>query len=208
MDSLTRPRSEARESPLHREPGDKREQGTRRPGARLARILFLVSLAVVVFAPPALAERWAGGCAALIHITPTAEVLYGDDIRTSLGIVSLAAGIEFQQTDGPADLTYDVGDTSGMGALVLGYYDFDRRTVMLIPTIPIQYPDQDTRQQANVHLRLVLHETLHWLGLEHADSPTEVMYATIIDDSPRLGLTDRAELRDQSLANGCIPQPA
>ena len=166
MDSLTRPRSEAREFPLHREPGDKREQGTRRPGARLARILFLVSLAVVVFAPPALAERWAGGCAALIHITPAAEVLYGDDIRTSLGIVSLAAGIEFQQTDGPADLTYDV------------------------------------------HLRLVLHETLHWLGLEHADSPTEVMYATIIDDSPRLGLTDRAELRDQSLANGCIPQPA
>lgn len=208
MDSLTSPISVARELRPHREPVNKRAAAARRPAERLACVLLLVALAAAAFAPPALADRWAGGCAALIHITPAAETLYGDDIRTSLGIISFATGIAFQETDGPADLTYDVGDTSGIGSLVLGYYDYDTRSVIFSPTIEPQYPGQDTRQQANVHLRLVLHETLHWLGLEHAESPTEVMFATITDESPRLGITDLAGLRDVSLANGCIPQPS
>ena len=166
-------------------------------------VIILAIVAVFWLADDARAEGWSGGCNATVYVTPDAESSYGDDIRTSLGIVSQISGVQFRQVDGPADLTYGTGDVTWIGANVLGTYNSWTRIITLRPSFLPQFDGQLPRMQANAHLRLVLHETLHWLGLGHSPSPHEVMYPTVIDDAPRLGDMDRYYAAAVGIANGC-----
>lgn len=170
----------------------------------LGTALLIAAVLVILLASEAHAGRaWSGGCTVAVDITPTAQDLYGREIGNALATVTLATGITFTTATDRADLTYQIGDTSWLGPDVLGYYDYDAQAVTLLPVIPAQYQGQKPAARAKVRERLALHETLHWLGLDHDAAWSEVMFAVITDAPVVLGPNDLGQMRAAGIANGC-----
>lgn len=170
----------------------------------LGTVLLIAAVLVILLASEAHAARsWSGGCTVAVDITPTAQDLYGREIGNALATVTLATGITFTTATDRADLTYQIGDTSWLGMDVLGYYDYDAQAVTLLPVIPAQYVGQKPAKRANVRARLLLHETLHWLGLEHDESWQSVMQPIITEAPPVMDAADLSRVRAAGIANGC-----
>lgn len=170
----------------------------------LGTVLLIAAVLAILLANEAHAARsWTGGCTVAVDITPTAQDLYGREIANALATVTLVTGLAFEPATDHADLTYQIGDTSWLGPDVLGYFDYDANAITLLPVVPAQYQGQKPAMRANVRARLVLHETLHWLGLDHDESWQSIMQPIITEAPAVMDSADFSRVRAAGLANGC-----
>ncbi len=134
----------------------------------------------------------AGLCAATFSIAPHAQQLYGQEIVTSLGLLSAETGIQFSQVDGDADIDYV---TAPMAADIDGL-TWDTGLVQLDAAPPAfpQYPIQTPRQYRSMKLRLVLHESMHALGHMGHMPVGNVLFWIATDNPVRFGPDDTAFL--------------
>lgn len=170
----------------------------------LGTALLIAAVLVILLASEAHAGRaWSGGCTVAVDITPTAQDLYGREIANALATVTLVSGVTFEPATDHADLTYQIGDTAWLGADVIGYFDYDTNAITLLPVVAAQYVGQRPAMRANVRARLVLHETLHWLGLDHDESWESIMQPIITEAPAVMDSADFSRVRAAGLANGC-----
>ena len=165
---------------------------------------LFVSALFILSAYAAVLDDTFTGCNASVYVQPEAAVVYGTEVGRSLAAVSLITGIQFTEsaTSEGADLVYAVGDTTVAGASAVAYY-MDGR-VTLPPAWVKNYEGQKPRHVGNARWRVVLHETLHWLGLGHDEWWGSVMYPYVTDLKPTLSDADLANMRLIAGRNGCI----
>ena len=134
----------------------------------------------------------AGLCAATFSIAPHAQQLYGQEIVTSLGLLSAETGIQFSQVDGDADIDYvtaPMADGIDGTAWENGLVQLDAAP----PAFP-QYSIQTPRQYKSMKLRLVLHESMHSLGYMQHMAPGNILFMYLTDNPVRFGPDDTAFL--------------
>lgn len=153
--------------------------------------------------------QWQGGCTASVWVEPDALAQYGTAITRARAILARVTGI--QLTDAPnsesANLRYALTQFDGVDEGRFGEYDDTSKTVLLRDNAPVLAVDPALAD--NLRFNLVLHETMHWLGLGHDDElgrPNEMM-GIIITNLPFTGFGegDKTGLAYISILNGCTP---
>lgn len=145
-------------------------------------------------------EPISSACYMSYAIDPTASTFEGE-IARALGVITRHTGISFVAGDSGLPeiaLTFRALPDPGMrsdGTVPLGYWSARDRTIFLTP-VPrsLRYP-------------LVLHETMHAVGVGHATDPHNVSSA-LLSDRTRLGRQDLAALQQVRAARACAPATA
>ena len=120
---------------------------------------------------------FAAACMVTYNVDASATVDYIRTIPRAQRIITEATGIQFVSVPGPADITYvqhkgvvlpaKVPTSPVEGTAALGAWEYATKTVHL------------TTQFRSTRLPLVLHETLHAIGVPHVDDPASVMAAKL-----------------------------
>jgi Matrixin len=140
-------------------------------------------------------QPWIGGCTINYTIDPSATS-YERQIVRAVREISAVSDIEFVRVNKSPDITYSLAGNSGAlapkGYMVAGAYDYQNRTVWLTD---IYLPGVMKRS-------LVLHETLHAIGLDHVDNPDSIMYP-VATGTTAFSLDDLSGILKISVANNC-----
>lgn len=131
----------------------------------------------------------AGMCAVTVYVSPSADTVYGPEIREALGVISAASGVQFRQDPLDGDLDLFAANVSAAGPEAAGYYWEDQ--IVLTPEPSKYYYEYQTpRMQHNFRLRLVVHELMHFFGAGHSEDTRSVTYRYAGDNRVRLSAGD------------------
>lgn len=141
------------------------------------------------------AQPWLGGCTINYTIDPSASS-YERQITRAVREIGAVSDIAFVRVDKNPDIIYSMAGESGAifpeGYVVAASWNYQTRTVWLTSLI---LPGAMKRS-------LVLHETLHAMGLDHVDNPDSIMYP-VSKGTTAFSLDDLSGILKVSVANNC-----
>jgi hypothetical protein len=154
---------------------------------------------------------WMGGCTVDFSLEPLANAEYEVNVVNGLGAIAHVTGITFNQVgdlDPRADVRYGVVESLPENAtgMATSMGDVSLLPVNLMPDAHNEDLNNDMRD------RIVAHETLHVLGLDHDDeawsrSPDELMNPTQPWTPLEFGAGDLAGMAYLRRVNQCVQPP-
>ena len=192
--------------------------------ARAAALTAVVAAMSVIAANPAradvnyrdglhvLSDVWTGGCTVNFSVDPTAGSEFATNMVDSLSAIAKVTGLKFNQvsaSDDRAAIRYTVGDTQQDNAMGLASTDGN-----IVLKDAQQMPDAgNAKMNDGFRDRVVAHETLHALGLDHdsdtgSGRPDELMNPSQPWEPLKFGKGDLTGMKYIRDINECTPPAA
>lgn len=157
--------------------------------------LILTAASVLGTGVAQAAQPWTGGCEIKYTIDESA-VPYERQIVRAVRDIGGVTDIAFVRVNESPDIRYSAGGDSGAlapaGYVVAGSWNYQTRVVWLT-SINLPGP---------VKRGIVMHETMHALGVDHSDDPESIMYPAY-QGTTAFTLEDLSDLLTVSVANNC-----